>query len=429
MAKKDKFKKATKGLFNRFFGFETGVDITDEVAVLHRRNSVIKNITFVSNIFYSFILFIVAYYSGKASDWLFTALFFPFTFFLNTVIKRLITSDTHDKTKQEVAMYLLATYMFISAILFYARFYQTDSLETAAYVMIYYAIVVISLYQSKKLILWSAFGMLPVMTIIHFTWTYRINTDYQGLEISEFFSQFIHDPAFSDILLRTLIFIIFIMVVYAIVSIGQYMQYERRNELVKRREVQEDFTTIVSDLFKVVLSSKSSFLDLQHVNLVSKMSNKLGLIYGLDETKMSKINTFSNIHLRYNEIENLVNPPEEATTDYDDLKEKTMLGNQIAKRLQLAQKAEDIARAHIEGAANHNFVLEMQKIQPEITSQIILLSDLYITMRSTKSYKRPYPHKTVIELFQTQFNSYFEFQLLERFLSYKTEFESMYNDF
>ena len=207
MAKKDKFKKATKGLFNRFFGFETGVDITDEVAVLHRRNIVIKNITFVSNIFYSIILFIVAYYSGEASDWLFTALFFPFTFFLNTVIKRLISSDTHDKTKQEVAMYLLAAYMFISAILFYARFYQTDSLETAAYVMIYYSIVVISLYQSKKLILWSAFGMLPVMTIIHFTWTYRINTDYQGLEISEFFRRFIHDAAFSDILLRTLIFL------------------------------------------------------------------------------------------------------------------------------------------------------------------------------------------------------------------------------
>lgn len=312
---------------------------------------------------------------------------------------------------------------------YYARFYQAQSLETAAYVMIYYAIVVISLYQSRKLILWSAFGMLPVMTIIHFTWTYRINTEYQGLTIQEFFAQFIHDQAFSDILLRTLIFIIFILVVYAIVSIGQYMQYERRNELIRRREVQEDFTTIVSDLFKVVLSSKSTFLDTQHVNLVSKMSSKLGSIYGLDEEKMNKIKTYSNIHLRYSEIEDLVNPPAEANTDYDDLKAKTMLGNQIAKRLQLAQKAEDIARAHIEGAANHVFVIEMQKIQPEITSQIILLCDLYITMRSTKSYKRPYPHKTVIELFQTQFNSYFEFQILERFLSYKSEFESMYNDF
>lgn len=33
-----------KSLFSRFFGFEEGIDITDEVAVLKRRNIVIKNI-------------------------------------------------------------------------------------------------------------------------------------------------------------------------------------------------------------------------------------------------------------------------------------------------------------------------------------------------------------------------------------------------
>lgn len=79
--KKGKFKKATKGIFNRFFGFENGIDITDEIKVLHRRNVVIKNIVFVSNLFYTLILFIIATTTKAPTDWLFTALFFPFTFF------------------------------------------------------------------------------------------------------------------------------------------------------------------------------------------------------------------------------------------------------------------------------------------------------------------------------------------------------------
>ncbi len=57
MAKKEKIKKATKSIFNRFFGFENGVDITNDVMVLHRRNVVIKNITLVSNLFYSVVMF------------------------------------------------------------------------------------------------------------------------------------------------------------------------------------------------------------------------------------------------------------------------------------------------------------------------------------------------------------------------------------
>ncbi|MFA5720450.1 MAG: hypothetical protein WC939_05280, partial [Acholeplasmataceae bacterium] len=291
--KKGKFKKATKGIFNRFFGFENGIDITDEIKVLHRRNVVIKNIVLVSNLFYTFILFIIATTTKAPTDWLFTALFFPFTFFLNAVIKKLLYGDMHDKTKQEVGMYLLALYMFISVVLFYARFYEDATLETASYILIYYAIVVISLYTSRKLTLWATFGMLVSMTIIHFTWTYRINDTYRGLAIDEFFKLFIQTPEFADILLRTSIFIIFSMVVYAIVSIGQYMQDERRNELIKRREVQHDFTTITSDLFKVVLSSKSSFLDTQHFKLVSLMSVKLASLYGVDEDNINRIKEYS----------------------------------------------------------------------------------------------------------------------------------------
>ncbi len=90
MKKKDNLTKFTKTFFASLFGFESGIDITDDVMVLHRRNIVIKNIIFLSNIVYSIILLFIASVNKQPSDWLFPLISFPFTFFLNNVIKRLI---------------------------------------------------------------------------------------------------------------------------------------------------------------------------------------------------------------------------------------------------------------------------------------------------------------------------------------------------
>lgn len=424
--KKDKFKNFTKNFFSRLFGFEENIDITDDVMVLHRRNIVIKNIIFLSNIVYSIILFFIAAVNDEPSDWLFSALSFPFTFFLNNVINRLIFVERHDKTKQEVAMYVEAIYMFISAILIYARLY--DNFETAGYILIYYSVVVISLYQSRRLVIWTFQGMVAGITFIHFVWTYKLTEVYEGLGIAEFLKQFLPTKAAQDFYLRIVLFSIFMIVIYAIVSMGAYMQEERKKELIKRREVQTDFTNIVSDLYAVVLSSKRTFLDRQHIDLVSKMSVRLGSYFGLNNKQIEYIENYSTIHLRAHELEDLVQKGIEAE-DYDNLKKKTTLGTMIAKRFQLAQKSEDIARAHIEGVANDKFVSEMRVIQPQIESQVILLVDLYVTMRSSKSYKRPYPNAAVIQLFEKSFYVYFESTLVERFLKFKADFEKIYNEY
>lgn len=430
MRKKNKITGMTKSFFSRLFAFEENIDITDDVIVLHRRNLVIKNIIFLSNIVYSILLFLIAFTTKEPSDWLFSVLSFPLTFFINNVIKRLIFGDRHDKTKQEVAMYVLSLYMFLSSILIYARLYQNQTFETAAYILLYYAIVVVSLYQSRRLIMWVFQGMLAAITVIHFVWTYSINRTYAGMSLGEFLNAFIPTKEAVDIFLRTTLFIIFMVVVYAIVSIGSYMQEQRKQELIKRREVQTDFTNIVSDLFSVVLSSKKNFLDRQHVDLVYQMSEKLAGYFGLSHDQIDYIKTYSKIHLKYKEVEGLVgNHMAEDESKFEMLKEKTNLGTQIAKRLQLAQKAEDIARAHVEGVATLQFSQEMNEIQPQIESQVILLCDLYVTMRSGKSYKRPYPNQTTIQLFEKVFLPYFDYFLVERFLKFKNEFEKTFNEY
>jgi hypothetical protein len=254
--KKRKFwdiKSLGNDIFAKFFGFEQGVDITNDVAVLFRRNVVIKNIIFLSNIMYTIILIILSLsVEGQVSDWVVTVLAFPMTYVINRLLNKLIHLDKEDKTKQNVAMYVAAFYIFFSAILIYARLYTQEYFETGAYILMYYAVVVISLYQEKKLLSSSFQGLLAMLTVIHLIWTYNFHGLVNGQTIIEFLPNFLRLPEFSDILLRTLLFILFYFVVYAIVSMGQYMQEERKNELIKRRQVQNDFSHIVGDLFTVV---------------------------------------------------------------------------------------------------------------------------------------------------------------------------------
>jgi hypothetical protein len=433
-AKKRKFwdlKTLGKEIFAKFFGFEQGVDITDDVAVLFRRNVVIKNIIFLSNIMYTIILVILSLsVEGQVSDWVVTVLAFPMTYVINKMLNKLIHLDPKDKTKQNVAMYVAAFYIFFSAILIYARLYTQEYFETGAYILMYYAVVVISLYQEKKLLSSSFQGLLAMLTVIHLIWTYNFHGLVNGQTILEFLPNFLRLPEFSDILLRTLLFILFYFVVYAIVSMGQYMQEERKNELIKRRQVQNDFSHIVGDLFTVVFSSSYTLMEKRHAYQVQQMSQKLADYYGLNEAEIQKLNDYAMVHLQYQEIKHLlndINTYDEKT--YDILKEQTELGSRIAKRIQLAQKCEDIARAQIEDIANEKFLKEMLLIQPDIQAQIILLCDLYITMRSHRSYKRPMAHSIVLKLFQQELGHFFDYDLKERFLKFNDEFSEMYNNF
>ncbi|MFA5526928.1 MAG: hypothetical protein WC992_08895 [Acholeplasmataceae bacterium] len=420
-----------KGIFAKFFGFEQGVDITDDVAVLFRRNVVIKNIVFISNIMYSIILFLLSLSTkDQVSNWIVTIIAFPLTYVINALLKKLINNDPHDKTKQSVAMYVSAFYIFFSSILIYARLYQIDYFETAAYILMYYAVVVISLYQERKLLSSSFQGLLALLTVIHFIWPFSLERLAEGKTFLEFLPAFIRSSEFSDVLLRTILFILFYFVVYAIVSMGQYMQEERKKELIKRRQVQGDFSHIVGDLFSVVFSSSYTLMDRRHASQVQQMAEKLADYYGLSSDKVSAMNRYSLIHLQYQEIKNmLIDMNTFGEQSYDFLKEKTELGSQIAKRMQLAQKCEDIARAHIEDSANEKFLKEMLLIQPETESQIILLADLYITMRGPKPYKRPMAHSIVLKSFQNELGQYFDHDIKERFLKFHDEFAEMYNNF
>ena len=256
--------------------------------------------------------------------------------------------------------------------------------------------------------------MLTIITIVHFVITYNIPS--QNLSIAEFLTALFTKPEFVDILVRTALFMVFYLVVYVIVSIGQQLQEERKKELIKRRQVQDDFSRIVTNLFSVVFSSSYTLLDKKHAYQVLEIATK------------QYLNEYALVHLRYDEISNIMSQEISFDeTSYQQLKEKTQLGSKIAKRLQLAQKADDMVRSHYEGSADEKFKADMNKIQPEIISQIILLADVYVTLRSAKPYKRPQNHSASMEVFSKALTEYFDYKLQERFTTYSNEIKEIFN--
>ena len=415
-----------KNLFTRFFGFDQGIDISDDTAVLYRRNIVIKNIIFMSNMMFSIIfLFVSLNNPNQTGDWLITILLLPLTFGINKLLANLIKQEPQNLTKQQVAMYVATFYMFVSAVLVYVRLIKEPVYETVAYVLMYYALVVISLYQDRKL-LSGVFGViLTLVTALHFIFTYNILD--KGYSISQFFNAAITEPAFKDIILRTFSFIVFYLVVFTIVSIGSQLQEQRKQELIKRRNVQDDFSEIVSSLFSVVFSTSHALLEQNHARIVSLIALSLADYYNLDENKKHELKDYALVHLRFDEIKTIMK--NDNLRSFDELKDKTKLGSKIATRLQLAQKAEDITRAHVEAVANETFKSNMQQIQPQIVSQIILMADLYVAFRSPKPYKRPLQHTVVVTIFENELKDYFEPKLLSRFIKYNLEIKQLYDNY
>lgn len=425
MSLKNKIKK--NKFFSNNFGFESGIDIANETQVLYRKNIVIKNIIFLSNLVFTLIFTLLSF--GESSNLVLAALLGIVTFVLNIYLKRSINKDPNSYTSQEIASYLSCFYMLALAIVIYIKlkFGEIDYLKECGYILIYYSLAVCSFYQDKKLLKTVFSWTLIIVTILHFSVTYPIIESDIAKDIYKFITEFFISNAFRDIFLRTLLLCIFMLVLYCIVTMSGYMQDERKKELMKRREVQEDFTNVVTKIFEVTLNNTSrSEEDKQNIYIVSNMSKKLAELLSLGDEEIKNIAIKSKIH-----IEQTVHfsPSNDMNEDdkYTLLREQTNLGSIIISRLQLERKCEDIIRSTFEGSNTEEFINRMNSIQNDIEAQIILICELYVTMRSVKSYKKAYSHRITMQYLSEHFNVYFDRNVFERFERFKDEFEKIYD--
>ena len=247
------------------------------------------------------------------------------------------------------------------------------------------------------------------------------------MDITLFVKSFLVSDGFKDIIIRTVLLAVFMLVLYSSVAMSGYMQEERKNELMKRREVQEDFTNVVTKIFEVTLDNDSkSEDDVRDVLIVSKMAKKLASLVGLAGSEGEAIESFAKIHI--DKKVQFLSDSKNEDEKFEYLREQTSLGSVIISRLQLERKCEEIIRATFEGSNSEEFIYRMKKIQNEISSQIILICDLYVTMRSIKSYKKAYNHKLTFQYMTEQFRSYFDVTIFERFIRFGDEFEKIYDE-
>lgn len=416
-------------IFEKYFGFESGIDITNETQVLFRKNVVIKNIIFISNLIYTLIFAIISF--GEPSNWVLTIICFPVTFLVNSMLKRTIFRNKQDLLKQQIAMYMCCFYMFLTAILIYLRL-KTGGLGTTlgevGYILLYYSLVVVSFYQDKKMLRIVFEWLLVIVTILHFTLTYNIIGKEYASDLWNFVTTFFTTNEFKDILLRTILLLIFMLVLYAIVGVSVYMQEERKQELIKRRSTQEDFTSVVKQIFDVTLNNKRrSAEEISQIELEAQMSKKLASLLGFNPNECESIADFCTIHIRKN-VELKESIDYDNDKEFDELKEKTLLGSTIISRLELERKSEDIIRAHMEGSNDEEFLIRMKTIQNNRHSQVIMLCEMYVSLRSIRSYKKAFNHRVAMERLTEQYRVYYDADIFERFVKFQDDFERIYDE-
>ncbi|MGM9971319.1 MAG: hypothetical protein ACI35W_02785 [Anaeroplasmataceae bacterium] len=418
-----------KGFWKNMFSIEQDVDITDDTAMLYRRNIVVKNIIFFSNMIYTGIFALLSF--GTPSNWVMTIILLPLSFVVNHTLNNLILHNEHDMIKQQIASYFCVFYMFLLAIVLYVKMMTgTDAIyRDSSYILIYYSLVVISLYQSPKMIKNISTYLLALVTILHFIITYDIIHKDYATNLMDFFKKFFVSDEFKDIILRTIMLGAFMIVLYAITYMGNRIQEQRKQELLKRKNVQKDFTKVVIDMFDVTLSDNQIKED-EHIQapLLEMMSRKLASIVGLTPDEIEQAVSYSTIHLKGKidlDVENI----EDQDEQFEKLRVQTGLGNIIVKRLELRRKRDDIIRAHEEGGNSELFINKTKEIQNDRISQIVLLCDLYITLRSPKIYKRPLSHKVSMERITNDYKIYFDFEIIDRFNRFSNDFDEIYGNF
>ena len=450
------------------FNFEAGVDILDDTSVLYRRNLVNKNIMIVSN----FVFIIFALVGNQNPRYALIAVFALFALVINTTLKKIIHEEPRTLIKQQMAMYIGSIYILFGSFAVYMKlklsaipfrvsdvlpssgteltnsliqsiendfisrslYAMTDaSIAQAGYILIYFALVVIALYQDSKLLKFLFKWVLAMLTALHLFVLYPLYQISGAYEFYEFL--FITNKnVLIDIGLRTLLLVVFYIALYSSVSIGEMMNNRRKEELVKRRSMETDFKAVVGDVFDVigVFNSNTINQSKEDAHRVAELASRLASVLGLSSNVCTEIYEYSVIHIdKVVDLSILEYETKEVLNerDYQIIREKTILGSIIIKRLQLNQKSEDIIRAHFEKTVDSGFTERMKRVQRSQEGEVILLAEMYDILRQSRNYKNKLKHKRVVDLLQLEFKEYFEPYILDRFMKYQLEFEAFYDKY
>ncbi len=393
----------------KFFTLEVdGFDILNSTEVLRRKNIIVNRLLLIANILIT--IFVTMYYQSIGLPRS-LSLLLP-SLFINILIAYFVSNQKKDYEKQVMGMYLAVLSVCYIALRIYFIYPAPQT-----YVFIYIALVIIALFQNRHAIILGDVLIFSVATFIH------INEIGKTLISSQ-------ENATHDISVYTMFLILFIFVMTSMVFFSEYMDKERKNELKKREELEQEFQNVLWDVFDTIedFSQTTDDDELSSEYVVALMAKRLGLLLKFDEEKCDQLFNFSivigvnnDFNLNYSEDDK-----KNILKDYHKIRYKLGVGNMLLRRTRIRIKSEAMVRSRYESwFISENF----KKIKAEdsnIENQIVLLCETYVTLRDKQSYKKALPHGKVMKEMMDKFSHFFDDEVLNTFVDNHVEFEVIY---
>ncbi|QVK18924.1 hypothetical protein KHQ81_04230 [Mycoplasmatota bacterium] len=395
-------------LILKFFSLEVdGFDILNSTEVLRRKNVIVNRLLLITNILIT--IFIATYYESIGLPKT-LSLLIP-TILINVLITYFVSSQKDDYEKQVMGMYLaVLSVSYIALRLFFL--YP----EPYTYIFIYIALVIIALFQNRHAIILGDVLIFSVATFIHIS---EVGSSSQSLITMQ-----------HDIMVYTMFLILFIFVITSMVFFSEYMDKERKNELKKREELENEFQNVLWDVFDTIddFSQVRENDELSNEYVSALMTKRFGFLLKFDEQKCDELFNFAivigvntDFDLHYSEDEK-----NDLLKDYSKIRYKLGIGNMLLRRTRIRIKSEAMVRSRYESwFVSDNF----KKIKAEdssVENQMVLLCEIYITLREKQSYKKALPHNKAIKELTETFNHFFDEALLNTFVENHVEFEVIY---
>jgi len=407
----NKMNKLIMKLFSqmmKFFSLEVdGFDILDSNEVLRRKNIIVNRLLLIMNILIT--IFIVTY--EESIEFPKTLSLLLPTILINVLITYFVSSQKDDYEKQVMGMYLAVLSVSYIALRLFSLYPQPYT-----YIFIYIALVIIALFQNRHAIILGDILIFSVASFIHIN---EFGSTRQTLISTQ-----------HDIMVYSMFLILFIFVITSMVFFSEYMDNERKNELKKREELENEFQNVLWDVFDTIedFSQVTEGEELSSEYVSALMSKRLGYLLKLDEQKCDELFNFAvvigvntDFDLNYSDEEK-----EELLKDYRKIRYKLGIGNMLLRRTRIRIKCEAMVRSRYESW----FISEgFKKIKAEdssIDNQIVLLCETYVMLRDKQSYKKVLPHIKAVKEISDIFNHFFDKALLDTFIDNHVEFEVIY---
>ena len=438
----DKGRRESKfvSFFKNWFVFDSNVDLQDPTNVLYRRNFCIRSIIFLAN-----LMFLVFSFVGISStNFILTIVFFLAQTVLSQTINYMLRRKKDDYNQQILIMYLQSLFVFLLSVILYVKVYlgftilddrvlttHEASISQAAYLLIFFSFVIISLYQSTKLLKNLFAPLLVIMIVINIT---LLHPDLfaHANTLSNLWNFLTGDgkQALVDIILRLFVFLVFYISLYVSASISFYMFKQRTTEVERRMDVEANFKDIVESVFESVRAyntSDDAFELRLSVSKVAAVVKVIGVAMNYDGQTITDLSKFATIHSERMRELSMDGIDDINSTNFDLVLKKTKLATTIIRRLQISKKAVDIVYRYFEGVLDRSF-LDKMTINPEdYESNILLISEIYHILRTDQTFKKALNHQRSIELIQKEFYKLFNQNLVTRFVKYSYEINTAYD--